>query len=83
MDAQPGDPNRDDANDAKHDHDTGLLLSPVTALGELHGDIARVEGLDGRHLCEIGDGARCGRAVFWGLFVSYERGSCSSSCMKR
>lgn len=63
MDAQPGDANRDDANDTEHDHDTSLLTGPVPTLGELHGDVARVEGEDGRHLCEIDDDARCGRRL--------------------
>lgn len=76
MDAQPDDAKRDDANDTEHDHDAGLLLSPVIALGELHGDIARVEGVDGRHLCEIDDEARCGRAVFCGgMLVMSEEGA--------
>lgn len=52
MDAQPDNAKRDHANDTEHDNDAGLLPSPVLALGELHSDIARVEGVDGRHLCE-------------------------------
>lgn len=76
MDAQPGDAKRDDANDTEHDDNAGLLTSPVTALGELHGDIARVEGVDGRHLCEIDDEARCGRAGFCsGMLVVSDEGA--------
>jgi hypothetical protein len=65
VDAQPDDAKRDDANDTEHDHDTSLLPGPVLTLRELHGDVARVEGVgvDGRHLCGIDDEARCGRRI--------------------
>lgn len=61
MNAQPDNANRNHANDTEHNDDAGLPLSPVIALGQLHGDIARVEGVDGGHLCGIADGARCVR----------------------
>lgn len=76
MDAQPGDAKRDDANDTEHDDNAGLMTCPVAALGELHSDIARVEGVDGRHVCENDDEARCGRAVFCsGMLVVSDQGA--------
>ncbi len=56
MDEERNEANADDADDAEHDHDTGLLSSPVAAAGHLRKVVASDERvLDGGHFDYVRD----------------------------
>lgn len=49
MKAEGGHADSNNEDDAENDDDSSFLFGPVFAFGELHGDIARLEGLYGCH----------------------------------
>lgn len=56
---QANDTGGDDKDDAKDDNDTGLLVGPVLALGELVNSVAGDNGVDGGHF----DRGLCGESA--------------------